>query len=233
MPKTYLLACAAALLCGCGGGTTLDPGATAVTVASTLPPPDSQTVAVEVAPYRIAPGDEVTVAVFGAPELDRVGTVDAAGNFSLPLAGTVSAAGKTPEELANVIEAKLRGGYLKQPKVSVNLKQSTPQTLTIDGEVRQPGIYPVVGRMTLQQAIATARGASEAANIRNVIIFRTVNDEKMAAMFDLKEIRSGRDVDPQVFGNDIVIVGESAVQKFIRDVGSSFPILGRFIPVVL
>lgn len=185
------------------------------------------------APYRLGPGDEIVLSVFGTPELDRTGIVDAAGNFAIPLAGTVAAAGRTPEEFADAVEEKLRGPYLKNPKVSVNVKQSTAQTVTIDGEVRQPGIYPVVGNMTLQQAIATARGASEAANVRNVIVFRTVNKQKMAAMFDLKDIRSGRYADPQIYGNDIVIVGESAVHKFMRDTAMSFPLLGRFIPFVL
>jgi polysaccharide export outer membrane protein len=160
--------------------------------------------------------------------------VDGAGNLAIPLVGTVSAAGKTPQEFAGQIEASLRGPYLKNPKVAVNVKQSgAQQTVTIDGEVKQPGIYPVVGRMTLQQAIATARGASEAANLRNVIVFRTVSGQKMAAMFDVKDIRSGRYPDPPIYGNDIVIVGESAVQKFLRDASMSFPMLGRFIPVIL
>lgn len=231
--KSYLPAIAALLLCACGGSQ-LDSSSSAVRVATMLPPPDSPVVAVDVAPYRIGPGDELTVSIFGAPELDRTGIVDAAGNFALPLAGTVNAAGKSPGEFAAMVEAKLRGPYLKNPKVAVNIKQSSiQQTVTVDGEVRQPGVYPVMGRMSLQQAIATAKGASDAANIRNVIVFRTVNSQKMAAMFDLRDIRSGRYPDPPIYGNDIVIVGESAFQKFLRGASMAFPMLGRFIPVVL
>lgn len=234
MSKYYSPALAAFLLCACGAGTQLDQSSTAVRVATDLAPPDTRLVAIDVAPYRIAPGDEVTISIFGAPELDRTGAVDAAGNFAVPLAGTISAAGRTPEEFATQIEAKLRGPYLKNPKVAVNVKQSgAQQMVTIDGEVRQPGVYPVVGRLTLQQAIATARGASDAANIRNVIVFRTVSGQKTAAMFDLKDIRSGRYPDPQIFGNDIVIVGESAVRKFLRDASMAIPSLGRFMPIVL
>lgn len=234
MSKLHFIALVAMTLCSCGGGTQLDRSSTAVRVAATLPPPDSSVLPVEVAPYRIAPGDELTISIFGAPELDRTGLVDGAGNIAIPLVGTVSAAGKTPEEFADQVASGLRGPYLKNPKVAVNVKQGgARQTVTIDGEVHQPGIYPVVGQMTLQQAIATARGASEAANLRNVIVFRTVKGQKMAAMFDLKDIRSGRYPDPQIYGNDIVIVGESAVQKFLRDAAMSFPVLGRFIPVIL
>jgi polysaccharide export outer membrane protein len=52
-------------------------------------------------------------------------------------------------------------------------------------------------------------------------------------MFDLQAIRSGRTPDPEIFGNDIVVVGESEVQKFLRSFGTGIPIIGRFIPVVL
>lgn len=221
------------LLSACAPGTQLNSSSTAVAVASTLPPPDSTTVSVDVAPYRVVPGDELAVTIFGAPELDRTGVVDTAGGFALPLTGTVRVAGKTPEEIAADVEQKLRGAYLKNPHVAVNVKTPTnQQTVTIDGEVGQPGLYPVVARMTLQQAIATARGASDTANIRNVIVFRTVNKQKMAAMFDLKAIRSGQIPDPPVYGNDIIVVGESAFQKFLRNAAFTFPMLGRFVPVL-
>lgn len=230
--RYWLLPIAAGSLCCCTAETKLDQSSTAVRVSQGLPPPDSRVAPVEVAPYRIGPGDEIAISVFGAPELDKTATVDAAGGFSLPLAGTLAAAGKTPEELSEAIQAKLRGPYLKNPRVVVNVtKAGSGQTITVDGEVQQPGIYPVASRMTLQQAIATAHGASDTANIRNVIVFRTVNGQKMAAMFDLKDIRSGRSADPQIYGNDIVVVGESAVQKFLKNSPWAFT-LGRFIPMV-
>jgi polysaccharide biosynthesis/export protein len=224
---------AALSLCGCLAETKLDQSSSAVRIAEGLPPPDSPVPTVDLAPYRIGPGDELAVSVFGAQELDKTATVDAAGGFSLPLAGTFAAAGKTPEQLAEDIQAKLKGAYLKNPRVAVNVtKAANGQTVTVDGEVQQPGIYPVLSRMTLQQVIAIAHGASDTANIRNVIVFRTVGGQKMAAMFDLKDIRSGRSADPQVFGNDIVVVGESAVQKFLRNYSLAVTSLGRFIPIL-
>jgi polysaccharide export outer membrane protein len=221
-------------LCGCASGSELDRSSSAVHVATALPPPDSTVVPVAIAPYHVVPGDELTVSIFGAPELGSTGLVDGAGNFSMPLAGTFHVAGMTPEQVSASIEDKLRGPYLKNPHVALNVKQSgNQQSVTVDGEVQQPGIYPVLGRMTLQQAIATAHGASDTANIRNVVVFRTVNNQKMAALFDLKSIRAGRAPDPEVYGNDIVVVGQSAIQKFLRSTTMAFPILGRFIPFVL
>lgn len=228
VPALALLA-----LSACGAGARLDEGSTAVRVAETLPAPDSPEIAVNPSTYRLGPTDEIVVSVFGAPELDREGRIDAAGNFALPLAGTVQAGGKTPDELARAIEEKLRGRYLRDPQVAVNIKQAVGHLVTIDGEVREPGVYPVLGRMTLQQAIATAKGASEAADIKNVVVFRTVDGQRMAAMFNLRDIRSGRYEDPEIYGNDIVVVGENSLRRWLRDTAITFPILGRFFPMVM
>ncbi len=204
----------------------------AVRVAQNLPAPDTTVTATDFSSYRIGPSDEIAVSVFESPELAREGAVDAAGNFSMPLVGSVSAGGKTPQELADAIEDQLRGRYLKNPQVSVNIKQARARSVTVDGAVRQPGVYPVVGRMTLQQAVATARGVDESANINKVVLFRTVNGQKMAAMFNLRDIRSGRYADPEVYGNDIVVVGESSARRFFKDATMSFPLLARFVPVL-
>jgi polysaccharide export outer membrane protein len=221
------------LLGGCAGETELSSSSTAVQVAKALPPPDSTVVPIQTAPYHVIPGDELIVSVFGAPDLDRDSLVDGAGNFSMPLSGTIHVAGKTPEEISAAIADKLRGSYIKNPRVTLNVKQSVnQQAVTVDGEVQLPGIYPVVGRMTLQQAIATAHGASQDANVRKVIVFRTVNNQKLAAMFDLKSIRSGQTPDPEIYGNDVVVVGESAVQKFLKNAYLPFSAIGRFIPVL-
>ena len=231
--RLILSAGAMALLGGCAAETQLGASSGAVQVAKALPPPDSTVVPIDTPPYHVVPGDELTVSVFGAQDLDRDGIVDGAGNFSMPLAGTIHVAGKTPEEISAAIEDKLRGSYLKHPRIALNVKQSgNQQTVTVDGEVQQPGIYPVVGRMTLQQAIATAHGASQVANIHKVIVFRKSNNQKMAAMFDLKSIRSGQAPDPDIYGNDVVVVGESSIQKFLRNTAYAFPILGKFIPVL-
>lgn len=217
---------------GCASTIGLDDNSSAVRVAKDLPPPDTTVTATDFSSYRIGPSDEIAVSVFEAPELAREGAVDAAGNFSLPLVGSVAAGGKTPQELADAIATELRGRYLKNPQVTVNIKEARARTVTVDGSVRQPGIYPVVGRMTLQQAVATARGADEAADIDKVILFRTVSGQKMAAMFNLRDIRSGRYPDPEVYGNDIVVVGESSARRFFKDATMSFPLLARFVPVM-
>jgi polysaccharide export outer membrane protein len=219
-------------LSGCGGGwPSLDSSSTAVSVVHALPPPDITTDAADFANYRIGPRDQLLVDVFGAPDLKREGEVDGAGNILLPLVGNVGVGGKTPEEASQVIAAQLRGRYLKDPQVTITIVKANPRSVTVDGAVQQPGVYPVTGRMTLQQAIASARGTANIANLNNVVIFRTVNNQRMAALFSLKEIRAGRLTDPQIYGNDVVVVGEDAMRRLFRDI-NIFPRLGSFVPFI-
>jgi polysaccharide export outer membrane protein len=224
--------CAFAALAGCGGGwPALNSSSTAVSVVRALPPPDLDAEKADLTNYVIGPNDEVSVDVFGAPDLKRDGQVDGAGNILLPLVGNVTIGGKTPEEASRTIANLLRAKYVKDPQVTITIVKANPRTLTVDGAVQQPGVYPVVGRMTLQQAIASARGTADVANLSNVVIFRTVNNQHMAALFSLKQIRSGQLQDPQVYGNDVVVVGESAMRRFLHDF-SIFPRFGSFVPFV-
>lgn len=220
-----------AALGACAGGASLDSRSTAVTVASDLPAPDETELGMEMTEYRIGPTDVIAVSVFNADELETEGMVDAGGNFLLPLIGTVRAGGKTPSELSNAIADELRGRFIKDPQVVVNVKEARARTVTVDGAVMQPGIYPVVGKMSLQQAIATARGVNDLADTDTVILFRTVDGQRMAALYDLDDIRSGRIVDPQVYGRDVVVVGQSATRRFMKDTQMAAPIFARFLPV--
>lgn len=221
-----------ASLAACAGHGGLDSGSTAVTVADSLPPPDAEALSRNFADYRIGANDEIEVQVFGVEEMTRRGTVDSAGYFAMPLAGSVLAGGKTPEQLSSLIEDRLRGRYLKDPQVSVNIVEARANTVTVDGSVRQPGIYPIVGTLTLQQAVAMARGADETADLSKIVVFRRAGGQQMAAMFDLKDIREGKYEDPVIFASDIVVVGESATRRFLRDLRTTIPTVGQFTPVL-
>jgi polysaccharide export outer membrane protein len=229
--KVAIIGIACAFLVACGAGPKLGEGSSAVTVATNLPPPDKTGMSVDLSNYRLGPRDDIKIEVFGAPELTREGEIDAAGNFAMPLVGSVAAGGKTPAELASAITSELKGRYLKNPQVSVNIVKAQGQTFTVDGAVKVPGVYPIVGKMTLQEAVATAKGADDSANIGNVVVFRTVNDRKMAALFNLASIRAGQIEDPAIYGNDIIVVGESATRRFLTDFQRLIPSLGSFVPI--
>lgn len=230
LPSVSILI-SAVLLAGCAATVGLNNSSKAVTVVQELGAPDVTANQLDFANYRIGPNDVLLVEVLQAPELKREGVVDAGGNFSLPVIGNVLVGGKTPLEVEDIIENALRGTYLVDPNVTVNISEARSQMVTIDGAVSQPGMYPVLGRMTLQQAIASARGANMVADLDSVVIFRDVQNEKMAALFSLNEIRSGRMTDPYVYGNDVIVVGESAIRTFFRDL-NFFPRPGQFAPVM-
>ncbi|WP_196782026.1 hypothetical protein, partial [Salmonella enterica] len=75
--------------------------------------------------------------------------------------------------------------------------------------------------MTLMRAVATAKGTTEFAKLDDVVIFRTVNGQKMAALYNLKAIRQGAYDDPEVFANDVVVVGDSPARRLFKDILTS------------
>lgn len=208
--KRILLACAlAATLMGCVRDDTLVGRADLEVVEQgDLPPPGREDLILQQRSYVIGPLDRVTIDVYGVPDVSRTVQVDASGTVALPLVGEVLAAGRTPSELASEIADRLRNRYVRDPQVTVNA-DTVNQMITVDGQVKQPGLYPVTGRMTLQRAVATARGLTEYANTNYVVVFRQVNNQEMAALYDLRAIRQGIYSDPEVFANDLVLVGEA------------------------
>jgi len=182
-----------------------------------LPEPTRADFVGESRPYLIGPFDKLTIDVFGIEDLSkREVQTDASGRISFPLVGVLDAAGRTPSELEASLEEKLREAHVRDPQVTVNLRETVSQVVTVDGEVRKPGLYPVVGQMTLMRAVATAEGLSDMASRRNVAVFRTVGGQKYVALYDLKAIRHGAYPDPEIFPNDVVVVGESATRTWFQ-----------------
>lgn len=212
-------------LMGCAGRPVLG-GAAGLNVVQrdSLPAPDRADLSAR--PYYVGPFDKLTIDVFGIEALSQKEVqIDASGRMAFPLAGTIEVSGRTPGEIASLIEERLRGKYIRDPQVTVNLKETVSQVLTIEGEVKEPGLYPVVGRMTLLRAVATAKGTTEFSSLRNVVVFRTSNGKRYAALYDLRAIRNGVYDDPEIFANDVVMVGESRARRLFRDVLSASPLL--------
>lgn len=197
-----------------------------VAKSGALPPPERGDLVEQNRPYLIGPFDKLTIDVFGIQELNQKEVqTDAGGRISFPLAGIIEAAGKTPAEVEEIIEMRLRGGFVRDPQVTVNLKETVSQVITVDGQVKEPGLYPVIGKMTLMRAVATAKGTAEFAKLDDVVIFRTVAGQKMAALYNLKAIRRGYYEDPEVFANDVVVVGDSSARRLFKDAMSIVPLL--------
>lgn len=215
-------------LAGCAGDRALSSsdGVVSVVPGASLPAPGRADLSSDARPYLIGPFDKLRINVFGVPELSEQDVqVDASGRLSFPLVGTIEAGGRTPNEVADLLQARLRAQYIRDPQVTVNLTETVSQVITVDGQVQQPGLYPVVGRMTLMRAVATARGLSEFAKEDDIVVFRTVDNQKYAALYNLKPIRRGMYEDPEVYANDVVVVGDSNAKRLFRNLISAAPLL--------
>lgn len=190
--------------------------------------PDAPKVAKADDMYKLAPLDTVTVSVYQVPDLSRDYQIDQSGRITMPLVGRVDAVGVGTTELGATIAKRLDEKYLRNPNVVVSLKESASQVVTVDGSVRNPGIYPATAPLSLIQVVALARGTDEFANPRRVAIFRTISGKRMAAAFDLTSIRRGEMKDPQVFPGDTVVVDGSGVKKAQRDILQSLPLASIF-----
>ena len=199
---------------------------------SELPPPGRADVVARDRPYLIGPFDKLIIDVYGIDDLSKKEVqTDAGGRISFPLAGVIEAAGRTPGELEKIIADRLRERFVRDPQVTVNLKETVSQVVTVDGQVREPGNYPVIGRMTLMRVIATAKGTTEFAKLGQVVVFRTVNGQKMAGVYNLKSIRKGEYADPEVFANDVVVVDDSWRKHFMKDFLQIAPLMAT--PIIL
>lgn len=226
--RLLLIAIAVGLVTGCAGSARQAPAAhVAVAVeGTTLQTGSSASVSPE---YRIGPSDKLNVKVFQIPDLTFEEIfVDASGNLQMPMIGTVRAQGLTPEELSAEMERLLRAQYLRNPQVSVTVTEAANQKVTVDGAVTKPGVYKMQGRTTLLQAVAMAEGPTRVADLSSVALFRTVDDRRMVAVFDLAQIRAGQMPDPYIQGDDIIVVDTSRLSSNLREILAALPGLAVF-----
>lgn len=180
--------------------------------------------------YKLAPGDKLQITVFRVEDLSGEYVVDLAGNIAFPLIGPIRAIDLTSGELAAHLERQLEADYLNNPDVTVGIQESIGRLIAVEGAVRQPGMFPVTSEMTLLGAVAMARGTDDTANPRRVAIFRRIEGERMAAAFDLLDIRGGEAVDPVVYAGDIVVVDGRQNRQLLRDLIATLPVIALFRP---
>jgi polysaccharide export outer membrane protein len=231
--RRSFVAIALAGVAGCSSPQLQDVGVVDVVEASQLPAPTRADLADSTRPHLVGPFDKLSVEVFGIADLSRTVQVDAEGFVSLPALGAVQVSGRTPQELNDLLTELYRASYVRDPKVTVGVVETVSQVVTVDGEVQIPGMYPVGGNMSLMRAIARAQGTSDIANTKHVVIFRTVNSVPMAALYDLRAIRLGAYEDPQVYPNDVIVVGESAARRLFPQIIQGVSLLASPLVTVL
>ncbi len=231
--SAFLLVFTSVLAAGCASSQPRIGGAPGLEVvdSSALPSPTVADLAANERPYRVGPFDILNIDVYGSEELSkREIQIDASGRITFPLIGTLEVAGKTPGEVSELMADRFRGRFIRNPQVTVNLKEIFSQKVTISGEVKKAGVYPIVGKMTLLTAIASAEGWTELSQKGEVVVLRTVGGRDYAALYDVRAIEKGRYADPEIFASDVVVVGRSESRSIFRDFLAASPLLA---PVVL
>jgi polysaccharide biosynthesis/export protein len=211
-------------LAGCG--TSLNNGA-AGDFAATDSAPQASVGPHGASGYRIGALDVLDVSVFKVPELSRSVQVANVGTINLPLVGEIRAAGMTAQELERDLTKRLAAKYLRQPQVTIYVKEYNSQRVTVEGEVKKPGVYPIKGSGSLLQLIAMAEGPGPLAD-STVLVIRQNDGKRMAARFDLSAIRNGETEDPHIQSGDTIVVGISAIKQTGDYILKILPAMGVF-----
>lgn len=128
--------------------------------------------------YPLGIGDKVRVIVYNEESLSGEFQVGSTGNLALPLIGDVKAIGQTTDQVAKAYTRLLSDGYVRDPKVSMEVLTYRP--FFILGEVKMPGQYPYVNNLTVMNAIASAQGFTPRAEQKYVYIRKSGSTEEKA-----------------------------------------------------
>jgi polysaccharide export outer membrane protein len=222
---TALAVTLAALLGGCASASISSAGYNAsseaetagtgsLKVVSSLPPPGSPAGG---GGQVIRVGDTLKMDVFGVDELDRQAAVDASGSVTLPLIGSVQVVGQTVEGAQRQIIQQYAARYLQNPELTLTVEQ----TVTLDGEFRKAGFYPVGGNSSLLRVIAAAGNFTDIGDPNNVFVYRTIDGQDYVAQYNVADIRAGRRADATIYGGDIVVAFPSGMKVLGANLSSA------------
>lgn len=171
--------------------------------------------------YKLTTADRLRIVVFGEPDLSAISRVDANGNVNLYLVGDVHVAGLTVNQAQTAIEKAYHDGrFLRSPKVTVSVEDYAPRTVTVDGQVKNPGpiSLPAESTLTVYQAIIRAGGFTDVAKGSAVTVTRLMPDgSKKVFKVDVSSLIKGKDRNKkddntlQLQPGDIIYVPESLI----------------------
>lgn len=182
------------VLCGCEGASVEGP-VTSAQVGAVKGPEATGALASKSAGHKLSQGEKIRVAVFNEQQLSGEFEIDGLGNIPMPLVGLVQAAGRTPGELEAAITGQLKGRYLVDPKVSIEITSALP--VYVIGEVKTVGPITYKPGLTVVSAVALAGGYTPRANNRYVELQRNGRKETVAVASNA-----------QIFPGDVIEVPE-------------------------
>ena len=139
---------------------------------SSAPPPQASVSAGQgLSTYKLAPGDIISIKVFGEDEFTREKIrLNDAGSVSFPLLGEIPVLGQTVGDIEKMVDSRLRGRILVNPRVSVWIEEYRP--FYINGMVERPGAYPYQPGLNVRKAVSIAGGFKERASQEKIFITR-------------------------------------------------------------
>ena len=172
-----------------------------------LPPmPDLKTM---MRSATLGPGDVVEIRVYQEKELSGQFRLGADGSFSYPLVGELKAEGVSAAELAKLITRRLEADYLREPQVSVFVKEFNSKKVFVLGEVRKPGTFRYEDKMNIVQAVTLAGGLKPLAAKDRLVLTRVIEGEEQKFVVPFEMISEGRTSNVFLQPGDIVFVPES------------------------
>jgi len=163
--------------------------------------------------YRIQVGDQLEIKFFYDTELNEQVIVRPDGRISLQLVHEVMASGLTPAELTSLLTEKY-AAELKKPELTIIVRSFGAQKVYVDGEVAKPGMVPLLGYVTILQAISQAGGLKDSARTNEVMVIRHgANNKPLALVVNLDKIHDGSDMHQNIplKSFDIVYVPRSPI----------------------
>jgi polysaccharide export outer membrane protein len=176
--------------------------------------------------YKVGTDDELRVTVFGEEKLSGTFRVDGEGMISYPFLGRVLVDGLNVLEIGQLIQKQLAAGWVKTPQVSVSVEVFRSRFIFVLGQVKQPGMYPLKGEMTLLEMIALAGSVNSDAS-DEIIVVRSKTGAAAAALTPedpsanivarayLNDLRSGKVVGRLVLENGDTIFVPPAERVFV------------------
>ena len=153
-------------------------------------------------------GDVLKISVYGSPDLSLETRVSESGSISFPLIGEVVVGGLTPAAAEKLIASRLQtGGFLRKAEVNILVTQFQGQMVSVLGQVKQPGRYPIEGKRNLTDILALAGGV-DAKGADTVDLIRTRNGKTTKTRINIVDmVRSGSlDQDFDLAGGDLIYV---------------------------
>jgi polysaccharide export outer membrane protein len=154
-------------------------------------------------------GDLMEVRVYQETDLSGAFKVSPEGSIDFPLCGRVSVMGLTSQKAADAITGCLKNGFLKNPQVTVLVREFSSKRVFVLGEIAKPGTFPYEENMSILQAVLLAGGFTKLSSKNGTSVTRLVNGQETRVRVPVADIEQGREKNFPLQPGDIIFVPES------------------------